>query len=374
MKKILIDANPIVPIIGQGRFTGIGRTCLDLIKALDSIKNELPFEIELFTQNLHGVSAKKLDTSFKSYHVYLRNIPTCNKLARMIRLRELITKYDLQHITHNHEFAADPSRSIVTVHDAFFMKINDEQFDYSSLRKIYPPFIRACRHIITCSEYSKKDIVGFIGVDPSKITVIPWGINHEVFYVEDDKAAVKNRLRDEYGLNCPFLLSVSCDVGRKRTPDLINAWMSIENPVNDLVLVWGNVPRWVKDLVNDHPRIHFISEVSNDALRWLYNCCTASVNPTSYEGFGLPVLEAMACGSPVVTCSNSSIPEVGGSVAIYVEEPIVNTLPQKLFEIDRGLIDLEDIKRRGINQASQFSWENTARKTIKIYEQELANL
>lgn len=374
MKKILIDANPVVPYFALGKITGIGRTCMELIKGLDAVRDTLPFEIELYTQNLKGISAKRLNTGFKTRHAYLRNTPFHNKLSKALRLREMLSRYDLQHITHNCETVKDPSRCIVTVHDAFFMKLDVKEFDYARMRESYPTFIRSARHIITCSEFSKKDIMETMQVEERKISVIPWGIDHETFFPADDPIKEKEYLRERFGISSPYFLSVSCDSGRKRTHELIKAWKSLENPKNDLVLVWNNPPTDIQETANKTNRIHILKRVSNEELRYLYNCATASVNPTAYEGFGLPVLEAMACGCVPVTCHNSSLPEVGKDAAIYVPEPIADHLPSVLCAIDNDKINLAWRIRRGLEIASEFTWQKTVERTVHVYDNILKSM
>lgn len=369
-KKILIDANPVVPILAHDIHTGIGRTCLELIKGLDNIQSKLNFQIELITQNLRGISAKQLETRFKTHHIYLRNTEKYNRLAAKFRLRELLASYDLMHITHNYEIVADASRCIVTAHDAFYMKFDSPNFNYAAMRKTHPDFLRACRHIITCSEYSKKDIIETMDICPDKITVIPWGIDHNVFNV-CCKETPKDYVRSHYNIVKPYFVSISCDEGRKRTPALIDAYIELENPQNDLVLVWKKPPESILKKIAHTNRIHILSGVTDDGLKFLYNAATAAFNPSAYEGFGLPILEAMACGCPSVTCKNSSLPEVGQDIAIYIDEPINKSLYEVMKLIDSHELDLSTRCEAGVKHAKKFTWEANAAATAAVYETQL---
>lgn len=371
MRKLLIDANPCVPFLVSGRVSGIGRTNIELIRALDAIpKEEIPFEIELYTQNVRGVSAKQLETRFKTRHAYLRDNPLGNAIIKRLRIRELLSHYDLMHITHNYQKVAHPEKCVVTAHDAFYMKFDDDKFNYASMRVTHPDFLRKCRHIITCSEYSKNDIVETMNIPPEKITVIPWGIDHSNFYVEN-KAEAKLLVSKRFGITHPFFLSVSCDAGRKRTPYLIKAFLD-NSSSQHLVLVWNNIPADIKVLCTGSERIHILSNVSNEDLRHLYNAASASFNPSKYEGFGLPVLEAMACGCLCVTCNNSSIPEVGGDSVVYLDEPIEQSLSEIIRVLDINNHIFLSKQESGPRQANKFTWNATAINTLEVYKQLLA--
>jgi glycosyltransferase involved in cell wall biosynthesis len=365
MKKILIDANPIVPYYAIGKNNGIGRTCMELIKALDKMREELPFEVELYTQNLKGVSGKELHTGFKSHHVYLRNTSWGVRLAKSLRLRELLSNYTLQHITHNCENVVDPSRCIVTIHDAMFFSYPEEALHGEGMRRQYTAFAQQARHIITISENSKLEIMRYMDIPEEKITVIPWGVDRELLYPHQPTA---NRFCGA----SPYFTAVSCDVGRKNTITLLRAYRQFaqHHPSHHLLLVWRH-PSDEALALSEQPElrglVHFASNLSNEELSDIYAGATASFFPSLYEGFGLPILESMACGTPCVTCRNSSLLEVGGEAAIYVEPMDVEAMADIMEQLENDHYDRAGLRERSLAQASKFTWEACARKTVEVY-------
>lgn len=379
MKKLLIDINSVIPYYATGRMSGIGRTTQELVETL-SIMEDIPFEISLYSQNMKGISGKNMNTSFSSHHIYFPHRKKWNKVLSHFPVREWAYKYDLMHIPHNFEYVYNPHKCIVTLHDAFFMKIEEKKFGHAQMRKEVPPFIKKCKHIITCSEYSKKDIVETMQISPDKIDVIYWGIRHDQFYPTCDNQESFYFVQKLFGITKPYFLGVSCNAERKRSHVLIQAYMELskqQEPKHDLVLVWSEPPFEILRKVeqsNVSKNIHFLSGVTNEALRNLYQAATASFNPSSYEGFGLPVLEAMACGTPAVTCRNSSLPEVGGNAALYLNEPVLPSLVEMMLCFENNSLPLMDIRKAGLTQAAKFTWEQTARKTLAVYIKNLIHI
>lgn len=377
MKRVLIDANPVVPYFVSGRVSGIGRTTMELIQALAQIP-DLPFEIMLYSQNLKGIGGKSIDVPFKTRHLYLPNRERINKILSHFPAREILTGYDIMHITHNFEYVHQPERCIATIHDALFMKIEETAFNHAQMKKEVPLFAKKCQHIITCSEASKKDICETMQVDPNKITVIYWGYNKNIFYPSSlTKHEIVQSLRMYYP-HMPFryFLSVSCNAERKRTHLLVDSYIRFcsNNPVNDLVLVWNNPPEWLLQKVEKSKaahKIHFLTNVSDENLALLYNGATASITPSSYEGFGLPVLEAMACGTPVGTCNNSSLPEIGGDAAVYINEPVEDSLLTLFENFENNLIPTDSLISKGLMRATNFSWERCSNETVEVYKRNL---
>lgn len=374
MKRLLIDADPVVPYYVFGKVNGIGRTTMELIQALAKIP-DLPFEIMLYSQNMKGIGGRNLQTPFPCRHLYLPNRGNINRFLSHFPVREWLTGYDLMHITHNFEYVHRPERCIVTIHDALFMKIQEKAFEHERMRVEVPPFARRCKHIITCSEASKKDIVETMQIEPDKVSVIYWGVKHEIFHpLGLEKEEIIRRLRVDYPfMPSRYFLSVSCNAERKRTHILVKQYMELcrQQPVNDLVLVWSNPPAWLLAQINNSKaagRIHFLTNVTDQELALLYNGATASFMPSSYEGFGLPVLEAMACGTPVVTCRNSSLEEIGGEAAIYLEEPVDDSLTDVMERIENQSLPLMEWGEKGISRAKDFTWSKCAEKVVDVYE------
>lgn len=373
-KKLLLDANPVVPYYVFGKVNGIGRTTMELIKALSQI-DDLPFEIMLYSQNMKGIGGRNLGTHFKCRHLYLPNRPQVNRFLAHFPAREIMTGYDLMHITHNFEYVHNPEKCIVTIHDALFMKMQEKAFNHEKMRIEVPPLARKCKHIITCSEASKRDIVETMQIDPDKISVIYWGIRHDIFRpLSLSKEEINQRLKAKY-TNMPlnYFLSVSCNAERKRTHVLVENYIKLcdNDPVNDLVLVWSNPPKWLLENIDNSKakdRVHFLSNISDEELALVYNGATASFTPSSYEGFGLPILEAMACGTQVVTCRNSSLTEVGGSAALYADTEDIEAMRTWMEKLENKSVNIDSLKTLSIKQASKFTWEKCAGQTIEIYK------
>lgn len=369
MKRILIDAAPVVPYLASGRVNGIGRTCLELITALNEVQDELPFEIALYTQNLRGVSAKRLGTDFKTVHAFLRHDAQGIKIANLLRTKEILGRYDLQHITHNYESVVDPSRCIVTIHDVMFFSYPVPQVSPEYNRRVVPPFARKAKHIITISENSKREIMEYMNVDERNISVIPWGINHKILRPQ-------KKQKNNYCGDNPYFISVSCDTARKNTITLIRSYIKFakQNPKHHLILVWRDIPSEILNLVTKESlieRIHFVSNISNQELAQLYSGATASFFISLYEGFGLPIIESMACGTPCVTCRNSSLPEVGEDAAIYVEPLDIDAIVQIMENFEDRKYKMTELSNQSVVQASKFTWEKCALKTIEVYKNNL---
>lgn len=377
MKKLLIDANPVVPYYVSGKVNGIGRTTMELIQNLARVQ-DLPFEVILYSQNMKGIGGRNMQVPFRCSHLYLPNRRKINSFLSHFPIREIMTGYDLMHITHNFEYVHRPEKCIVTIHDALFMKIQEKAFEHDKMRIEVPLLAKRCKHIITCSESSKRDIVETMQINPEKITVIYWGIKHDIFSPSKcNKEKMITHLKKKYpAMPANYFLSVSCNAERKRTHLLVDAYIKLckQQPMHDLVLVWRNPPKWLAEKISlsrAEGRVHFLTDITDEELALLYNAATAAFTPSSYEGFGLPLLEAMACGTPVVTCRNSSLEEIADDAALYLEEPVEDSIYQIMEKFENGEVEKESFVKKGIERAKKFTWNETTRQTCSIYMQHM---
>ena len=345
---------------------GIGRVTTALVQALlEFTKNEHDYV-------LYNRSWKKKSLDFKGGKNFRLPLPkSFEGLIKKLGLIELLQPgVNIYHATDHYMPVKNIEKAIVTVHDLIFIKCPEKHLKiHEEMTKRVPPMLKKCRHIITCSEYSKNDMINYLGIPANKITVIPWGINKEIFYPENDLVSIKNELKQKFGISNKYFVSVSCSEGRKNTPMLLKCYTDLlkSDPDHDLVLVW-NPPESIRKQY-DNPRIHFLSGISDDDLRKLYSCASATVYPSHYEGFGLPVLESMSYGTPVVCSNVSSLPEVGGDFSYYIDPKQESSLLKALEDIDQGSWDLNSASQKGLKFAEQFTWENCAKETIKVYKE-----
>lgn len=240
--------------------------------------------------------------------------------------------------------------------------------------------LKNVRVVITDSQNSKKDIVKYLGFSKDKIFVVPLAPGDEF-----KQLAISHQLlvktRRKYSLPERFILYVGDVNWNKNIPGLIKAFKTIERLNNEaikLVLVSKaledkNLPetktilRLIKELGLNN-RIKILGFVPTKDLVAIYNLAAVYCQPSFYEGFGLPVLEAMACGTPIVCSKTSSLLEVAGDAAIFVDPKDIKSISQGIKHVIENEEVKETFRKKSISRANQFSWKKTAEKTIGVYK------
>jgi glycosyltransferase involved in cell wall biosynthesis len=264
------------------------------------------------------------------------------------------------------------AQSVATMYDVMPLLFPDTQTfaQRTYWRQQLPRTARLCTHLLTISECSKRDIVENLQVAPERITVTPPGVDPRFRPVPP---AARAALRGQYRLPERFYLFLGTIEPRKNIARLIRAFSRIAGAVpHDLVIAgkWGWRFGDVKTAAANpriRSRVHFLSHVAAEDLPALYSAADAFIFPSLYEGFGLPPLEAMACGTPVVTSNVSSLPEAVGPHAELVnprdEEALARAMERLVM--DRTVHDR--LANEGVVWSRAFTWDRTAEQTIAVY-------
>jgi glycosyltransferase involved in cell wall biosynthesis len=268
---------------------------------------------------------------------------------------------------------------VVTIHDLVPMLFPETVPRKYALyvRWLLPRVAGVAERVICVSGHTKDDLVRELGMDPERVVVV-----HEApqpgFRPLEDLAALA-RVRERHGITKPFFFHLGNIEPRKNLVGLVKAFLSL-SPRGRAQLVLGGHKGWLTqgifkeldglDLSQD---VIFTGYLPQEDLPLLMNAAAAFVFPSLYEGFGLPVLEAMACGTPVITSNISSLPEVAGDAALLVDPRRVEDLAGAMERVLEDGTLRRDLSRAGLERAAQFTWERAARETMAVYEQAMAD-
>ncbi|NQT89752.1 MAG: glycosyltransferase family 4 protein [Candidatus Omnitrophica bacterium] len=271
-------------------------------------------------------------------------------------------------------------RKITTVHDLIGLIYPQNLALVSRLywQRWLPAAIRNSDFIIADSENTKRDIIRLLKIPVERIKVVYLAAD-EVFRPIEGADEKRARLK-AYGIDKDYILNVGTVEPRKNVPRLMEAFAAYlkESKRDDLLLVIAGKKAWGYDAclskmkeLKLEDKVTFCDYVDNEDLPLLYNLAEAFAYPSFYEGFGLPVLEAMACGVPVICSKASSLPEIGGDAGIYVDPEDTASVKAALSSVlgDKGF--REQLRGKSIEQANRFSWAKTAAETIAIYKEVL---
>ncbi len=289
------------------------------------------------------------------------------RLSRLIGRQDDIVHLPNQDFARYALFLKDPF--IVTVHDLIrsCFGFTRETISEKVLLKLDRRCIKRASHIIAASQNTKNDLIKYLKIPDDRISVIYNGVDHNVFKPYDIKLFDK-----------PYILYAGSERPRKNLGRLFEAFAKLKSDFPELKLVkagdTGRLKKYRRDTLKRLDSLGitqdvvFVEHVSELDLVHYYSAAQLLVYPSLYEGFGLPPLEAMACGCPVVTSNTSSLPEVVGEAGIMVDPYDTNSLAQAMRQVltDDKLRD--DMIRKGLEWSRRFSWEKTSNETMQVYE------
>jgi glycosyltransferase involved in cell wall biosynthesis len=383
MLKILVDVTPL-----REKPSGIGIYVSNLIKSLYHLQNGEDFQLGIYCQpSIKNwlVGNLPFPETFNQYeHLYKLPIPVnITSLLLLARFPNPILSYfdrylnkpDIIHGTDHFVYPSKNSLRVMTIHDLTFIKYPNY---VPSIVKTYAIRIRECLKwtdlVITFSQNSKQEIIQYLGVEPNRIFVTPQASRYspENLSVQLNNQAIASL---KYNLAQPYLLFVSTIEPRKNIINLIYAFNLLKQKYqieHHLVLIGKKGWKYQKIFatIENSPwksHIHHLDYLSDELVALFYAKADVFVYPSYYEGFGLPILEAMTLGTPVVTSNTSSIPEVAGDAALLIDPDDSTQLAEAILKVINDSQLRQELIHKGKERAKLFSWEKTARETLKAY-------
>lgn len=370
--RIGIDATPILK-----QRVGVGNYVFNLIKNLSLIDHENQYV--MFYCHHSDVKEKILKVENPNFENRFIRFPTkIMKLlwatVRLPKVDWMVGGVDLYHSSAFYLNALSRGKSLLTIHDLNFLALRkltlwSGRWHYAFKIKGYAQKVDA---IIADSQSTKNEIIKYLKIPEEKIHVIYLGCSQAFQpFPESEK---KQKMMEKYSIKGDFILYVGTLEPRKNLKGLIQAYAQ-SRAKDDFLLVLAGGKGWkykhifrlVKQLKLED-RVIFTGYMPDSDLPALYNSASVFVYPSFYEGFGLPPLEAMACGLPVIVSHTTSLPEVVGDAGVYVDPFDVEQIS---VSIDTVLSDTklyQTLRQKGLKRAKLFSWEKTARETMKVYQ------
>ena len=356
---------------------GIGTYIRNLLRELAAIDRQT--EYVLFTRPQDVGVAASLGENFRA----VPNRSGHYSLAEQISIPLAVKRerLDLFHATHYVLPAMTPSKTVVTIHDCIhlmFPQYQRHRVAYAYARASLFTAAHKSDRIFTVSEQSKRDILKFFNVPPEKIVVTPNAIDNRFSAPPSEEHVTQTRER--YQLSHSYLLYVGNIKPHKNLERLIEAFhlVRLQGRSELELLIIGDEISKLQSLrravrkYDIHRYVRFLGYVPDKTLAVLYRLASVFVFPSLYEGFGLPPLEAMASGTPVVTSNVSSLPEVVGDAAVLVDPYNAEAIAHGILTVLRSMHLRNELRERGLKRVKDYSWTRSVQRVRQIYGEVLS--
>ena len=357
---------------------GIGTYIRNLLRHLARMDDRTEFVVFCRPEDRETLST--LGENFRAVPETAANYSVAEQLRIPLALqREGVTLF---HAPHYVLPALVRCRSVVTIHDCIhlmFPQYLPNRLAFGYARTSIGLAARRATRVLTVSESSKRDILRFVDTEPEKIDVI-YNAYDERFAIDPAEEDVV-RVRERYQLQDEFVLYAGNVKPHKNLERLIDAFHIVRNRGLDhlkLVMIGDEISKYtaLRRAVHRHQLhkyVRFLGYLPEETLAVMYRLAGVFVFPSLYEGFGLPPLEAMASGTPVVTSNVSSLPEVAGDAAVLVDPYDPHAIADGIYRVLTDADVRKDLRRKGVARAGQFSWEQSVRRVRKIYSEVAQN-
>jgi glycosyltransferase involved in cell wall biosynthesis len=362
---------------------GIGNYSLNLINELVNSNPTVDFVLYISKPDSEGILP--ILPNVKVRQLFPSIYPLWENLS--LPIAAIQDKIDVLHCLGNTGplFLPKSIRLILSIMDVIFLQegefIPKLTSRYQKLGRVYkallvPIVARKAKKIITISEFSKQDILQLIPKLNSGSLSVTY-LSCDPIFKNISDVSLKTKASLKSMAHTPFIFCLGAEDPRKNTLCLVRAYLRLlaKRSIAETLVICGYANwekseafREVKD-AGAEDRVKFLDFVSIEQLAILYSQASVFVYPSVYEGFGMPLLEAFSLGCPVIASNATSIPEVGGDAAIYFNPFNEHEISEVLFRVLSNSSLREAMKIKGIDRAKQFSWSETARKTIKAYQE-----
>lgn len=364
-RRVVIDARWLVG--------GLGTYIRQLLEGL--WKNQPGIEVHAITRERHAATVQQWCSQMT-----VVNVPIYT-MREQWAIPRAATGCDLLHVPHYNAPLLGHGPMIASILDLIHIMEAGYRRNFKSwvyARPMLNLVARKADHIVTISEYSKAQIVGRLGVPAEKVTVIHCGVSAEFGPIEREKKF--KWMAEGPGSGAPYVLYVGSLKPYKNVSALVKAFAMLRQrrEIPHRLVIVGDESPWKASLLEECARLgigdrtHFVSSVEQGSMHKIYAAADLLAMPSRIEGFGLPVLEAMASGTPVVCSRAASLPEVAGDAAIYFDPDS----PEELSAAMERILDSSELQARlrekGLERAAQFTWEESTRKHLEIYQRLLA--
>jgi glycosyltransferase involved in cell wall biosynthesis len=360
----------VIAIDGRKYFDfGIGTYIQQIVKSLSSLKTKHSFLLYVDPADKSSISLPR-DWTMAEVNYGKYSLSEIGMFAR----RAKKDRVDVFHEPHYTLPAGMNDCSVVTIHDIIHLRFPQL---FGRLQRVYSQAmvwhaLKHSRFVIVDSEFTKKDILNTFRIQPDKINVIHLGVGEQYRTLHEERKVLEFRKR--FDIERQFILYVGNVKPHKGIETLLSAFSVVCRKEDwDLVLAGGSIQRdpnlhslVVKSGIED--RIKELGRLNDDDLVTAYHAAAMLVMPSRYEGFGLPALEAMACGTPVIVSDAASLPEIVGDAAIVFKVGNVQELADGFQKLTKQPALRQEMVHKGIERAKTFTWKKTAERTLDIYE------
>jgi len=371
--RIVLDLNPIL----VHRYSGFHTYGVGLLKGFASL-DERP-EFVLFHSKRYSKEARLIKETvcdwaeLKSTLVKMRWLEDFWRYGSNPRLEYFTGDFDVYHCCHH---LMPPTRNkprILTVYDLRRYKI--PEFYRESKLGLFELALQRADHFVAISEATKKDLGSIFSIANERIDVVYLAAD-SIFDVPtaSEKQRIKKRLSEQFGVEPGnYFLVFSSPDRRKNIARTIEAFLSVREQLSGKfkLVVVGNLPKndeALDSVTFDKAQDGVVVTGPVEDIRDLFRCAGALVFASLYEGFGIPILEAFGCGVPVITSNCSSMPEVGGDAAVYVDPCSVESIAQALVKFCCDEATRRRLAEAGLRRSQEFSWTKTAAKMLDVYK------